>query len=131
MKPHPRIRKTIKWGGAAVTVLLAVVWLHYAIFGGASRTPPTPAPAPSNPHVWNSAPASAAGYHIYSIRQRFLPLALLMLIPTAAAWYLDTLARRRANEGGNLCPNCRYDRAGLAAGAKCPECGMLPADAKP
>jgi hypothetical protein len=29
MKPHPRppiIRKTIKWGGAAVTVLLVVVW---------------------------------------------------------------------------------------------------------
>ena len=27
MKPHPRIRKTIKWGGAAVTVLLVVVWI--------------------------------------------------------------------------------------------------------
>jgi len=27
MKPHPRIRKTAKWGGAVVTVLLAVVWL--------------------------------------------------------------------------------------------------------
>ncbi len=26
MKPHPRIRKTIKWGGAVVTVLLVVVW---------------------------------------------------------------------------------------------------------
>ena len=27
MKPHPRIRKTVKWGGAAVTVLLGVVWI--------------------------------------------------------------------------------------------------------
>jgi hypothetical protein len=27
MKPHPRIRKTIKWTGAAVTVLLVVVWI--------------------------------------------------------------------------------------------------------
>jgi hypothetical protein len=27
MKPHPKIRKTIKWGGAAVTVLLVVVWV--------------------------------------------------------------------------------------------------------
>ncbi len=30
MKPHPRppiIRKTIKWGGAVVTVLLVVVWI--------------------------------------------------------------------------------------------------------
>jgi hypothetical protein len=25
--------------------------------------------------------------------------------------------------GLNLCPKCNYDRAGLAAGAKCPECG--------
>ena len=27
MNPHPRIRKTVKWGGAAVTVLLVVVWV--------------------------------------------------------------------------------------------------------
>ena len=27
MKPHPRIRKTIKWGGAVVTVLLVVAWI--------------------------------------------------------------------------------------------------------
>ncbi len=27
MRPHPRIRKTIKWCGAAVTVLLVVVWI--------------------------------------------------------------------------------------------------------
>lgn len=27
MRPRPRIRKTIKWGGAAVTVLMVVVWI--------------------------------------------------------------------------------------------------------
>jgi hypothetical protein len=27
VKPHPRIRRAIKWGGAAVTVLLVVVWI--------------------------------------------------------------------------------------------------------
>src|ERR1043166_849379 len=27
MKPHPHIRKTIKWSGAAVTVLLMVLWV--------------------------------------------------------------------------------------------------------
>ena len=27
MKPHPRVRKTIKWGGAVVTVVLLVVWI--------------------------------------------------------------------------------------------------------
>ena len=40
---------------------------------------------------------------------------------TAAAWRLDALARRRARL--HLCPKCNYDRAGLAAGAVCPECG--------
>jgi hypothetical protein len=33
MKPHPRIRKTIKWCGAAVTVLLVVVWIASGWFG--------------------------------------------------------------------------------------------------
>ena len=32
MKPHPRIRKTIKFGGAALTVLLVVVWA-WSMFG--------------------------------------------------------------------------------------------------
>src|SRR5438105_2226695 len=27
MKPRPVIRKTVKWGGAAVTVVLVVVWI--------------------------------------------------------------------------------------------------------
>jgi hypothetical protein len=40
---------------------------------------------------------------------------------TALAWRLDTLARRRARVG--LCPKCSYNRAGLAVGAVCPECG--------
>ena len=41
-----------------------------------------------------------------------------LALPTAYLFYAD--ARRRAP---GLCPKCRYDRAGLAAGAKCPECG--------
>jgi ribosomal protein S14 len=27
MSPHPRIRKTVKWGGAAAVLLLATLWL--------------------------------------------------------------------------------------------------------
>jgi hypothetical protein len=40
MRPHPRVRKTIKWSGAAVTLLLAVAWIGsawaYLNWGGRS-----------------------------------------------------------------------------------------------
>ncbi|HVU63860.1 MAG TPA: hypothetical protein VHC70_07780 [Phycisphaerales bacterium] len=153
MKPHPRIRKTIKWGGAAVTLLLVVVWIGSgwwyphcypapwlsltALRGGVMIYYDT-APVPDHNLVerrrqilvavnkqWNWRPMFSAG-------QAKLPLWMptgLMVIPTLLAWRLDTLARRRARL--SLCAKCNYDRAGLAAGAKCPECGMLPADAKP
>ena len=48
-------------------------------------------------------------------------LAASSLLGTVVAWRLDALARRRERVG--RCPKCHYDRAGLAAGAVCPECG--------
>ena len=45
------------------------------------------------------------------------PVALT-LIPAALLWYAD---RRRCKPGA--CGGCGYDRAGLAVGVKCPECG--------
>jgi hypothetical protein len=47
------------------------------------------------------------------------------LCAAVLAWRRDAVARRREQVG--LCPKCNYDRAGLAAGAKCPECGEPPA----
>ena len=48
-----------------------------------------------------------------------------LVIPTMAAalfaWLVDAKYLRRAREGA--CPACGYDRAGLAAGVVCPECG--------
>jgi hypothetical protein len=32
-------------------------------------------------------------------------------------------ARRRVRRGKGRCPSCGYDRAGLAEGSACPECG--------
>jgi hypothetical protein len=51
------------------------------------------------------------------------PVALT-LIPAALLWYAD---RRRRGPGS--CGGCGYDRAGLAVGVKCPECGTVPAPA--
>ncbi len=50
-------------------------------------------------------------------------VALPFAIAGAAAWYADTLVRRRSLRN---CPKCNYDRTGLAAGTVCPECGGLP-----
>ena len=50
--------------------------------------------------------------------------AVVALAITALAWRLDTLARRRARVG--YCPQCSYDRTGLAVAAVCPECGRPP-----
>jgi hypothetical protein len=147
MKPHPRIRKTIKWGGAAVTVLLVVVWVvslrWYVgwwfsngafvqtskggmLFGSAYvGIPAADAGAKAGvldgradtllwSHVWHY----PRGWHAVVPAWIFVGIAGLV---TAAAWHLDTLARRRARL--SLCPKCNYDRAGLSKDAVCPECG--------
>ena len=49
------------------------------------------------------------------------PVMAVCVLVTGAAWHRDTSLRRRARL--KLCPKCGYDRAGLAAGAVCPECG--------
>jgi hypothetical protein len=180
MRPHPRIRKTIKWGGAAVTVLLVVVWIgsgwwyveycnrpndnpnnpnsvsaaggcllfqiytpapekmvDAAALASADFFMPGSGPAPGPWHWGRHGPTPAqprfaywCSYAIYGspkygvlrwIRVPLWWLALPALLATLTAWRVDTLARRRARL--NLCPKCNYDRAGIGAGAVCPECG--------
>jgi hypothetical protein len=153
MQPHPRIRRTIKWGGAAVSVLLVAGWIASAracfsvVFRDGSilslcsgqvlrirsssylpwqleGLPKFRAAAVRDQpfqwrttHVWSPAGNVRTTYDGYPL----WPLPLACVLVTAAAWRLDTLARRRERAG--RCPNCRYDRTGLAAGAVCPECG--------
>jgi len=47
--------------------------------------------------------------------------ALLFAVPAGLLWRTDIRAARRSRSGS--CPDCGYDRRGLATDAKCPECG--------
>jgi hypothetical protein len=149
MKPHPRIRKTIKWGGAAITSLLLVLWIGSWWYAVHAR------------RVWGDIdlesgslritqwtliqgipsvtirPAQGRFESFYSVRARhrqslvetsvaLWPLIGAAILGTVLAWRLDSLARGRAHRGMNLCPKCSYDRAGIAGDAKCPECGAMP-----
>ena len=148
VKPHPKIRKTVKWGGAVVTVLLVVVWIGSwwfdAEWGGEAgpwvrvvRGGLMVGLDETNPpyHTgWRTGSARFVHgdtwwFHTvqqgsdYSLHMPLWLFAGAAGVITVVAWRLDTLARRRARL--NLCPKCGYDWAGLrgGAGAVCPECG--------
>ena len=139
----------MKWGGAALAVLLAVLWIGsgwwtvgWVTSGGSvigvraglicvgGQKPGSPA-APQcgfafgyqpMPFRWTSSIVDSPTAW-QDARPLWMPTLAVLLI-TVVAWRLDTLARRRARV--NLCPKCNYDRAGLAPGAVCPECGTAP-----
>jgi hypothetical protein len=140
----------IKWGGAAVTLLLVVVWIgsefwSVAYFKGCMAigndwrgvvliwnwrgwdTDPPKRFGPRStgtPRSWVPRWERVPGRAWYVSMPLWIPGALA-LTATSLAWRKDILARRRARL--NLCPKCHYDRAGLAPGAACPECGHSPA----
>jgi hypothetical protein len=143
-----RLVRCTKWGGAAVTVVLVAAWVASWWWQWMG---PFPVRATCGMQIGGYWVRTGWGSTEFAIRQhsdRRFHLKLwppmwyhdrvrnelwvpgwMPVIPalacTALAWRLDTLARRRARL--NLCPKCHYDRAGLAAVAKCPECGEPPA----
>ena len=152
MKPHPKLRKAIKWGGLAVTVLLVVVWASsgwwtlwwyessgfgVAVNKGAFRAMQNDKQAATLTGLnFKFLPLDFSltwrYTYIKSFRPKFLllelplwPVPLACAVVTALGWFSDAASRRRARL--NLCPKCNYDRTGLAMGAKCPECGAVPA----
>jgi hypothetical protein len=127
MKPHPRIRKTIKWGGAAVTVLLLMVWVAALFWPFGWGGPPGRAVSFSGGQLMWGKAYTFEGGRDWGIETTFpVPLwlpAVAMLPPTLIAWRLDATARRSPV---NACRKCGYERTGLAGDVKCPECGAAP-----
>src|SRR5262245_51307500 len=77
-------------------------------------------------HWWIHLPQSSPGQALSSIALEvpLWPIAALLAIPSALAWLLHIVRRRRLSAG--LCTSCRYDRRGLSPNATCPECGHVP-----
>jgi len=142
-------RKTVKWGGAGLTVLLVVVWIGSGwygaqwLMGGVYGVTLIVGQAIcfKNDGSPEDLGIKAASFpqNRFDLQSSFdwenpvdgfvvqFPLwlpALLSLLATAAAWRADAKYLRRARMG--LCAGCGYDRAGLAAMSVCPECGAAP-----
>ncbi len=152
MKPHPRIRKTIKWGGAVVTVLLVVVWIGSGWWSAAAATDAGHSVTltqgtwlvgkitSANPSAhggfllerWSPPLGPRSAYFRWwfnwtSWKQNWC-LGIPGWIPTAFALLATAIAWRldtiaRRRERLYLCPKCNYDRTGITSDMKCPECG--------
>lgn len=152
MKPHPRIRKSVKWGGLAVIAVLTVVWSASAwvtveyIWGTWGRTVcVSHGTVFIGNYFWSGQPP-AHGWIVYvaerpELRWRLswgiekwtqtphlrVPLWLPTLGAiwlTLTAWWSDARARRR--QTGIVCSHCGYSRRGLPPSTPCPECGRNP-----
>src|SRR5436190_1895924 len=127
---HPGIRKTVKWGGLALSLLLAGVWVRsewivevcqwgkwdVTFVPGGTQFVHRPestneriswfrlGPSRGAPRWWwvehGTTPEKEA-WAVVPIGMVFTPTLLV----TATAWRLDSVARRRACTG--LCPKCR------------------------
>ena len=134
---------------AGLTVLLVVVWIGsgwwfgevvtpnaklLSVLGGRITLEPAPWASPTAGFSHFAIARNRVGFQLgfeWDVTNYgwsfFVPLwfpALLSLLATAAAWRADAKYLRRVREGA--CPACGYDRAGLAAGSLCPECGKQP-----
>jgi hypothetical protein len=147
MKPHPRIRKTIKWGGAGVTALLLVAWIiggwrsfyvwytpttairvsrgraevTHVIAGRSIGTTIVRGTARPEPFRLEWAWSSYSSQYSWIVCVPLWMPGAAMFIVFGLAWRQDAIARRR--ERAHLCPKCGYDRTGILKDAKCPECG--------
>jgi hypothetical protein len=140
-----RLRSTIKWGGAALTVLLLIVWvgsIRYSAWvsiqpiGQVSVIPGclfvvytrdwtivsrtiegrVSPRRPETPHFWWFH-FLTGGQAIKAITIPIWVLLVAVTLPTLYIWF-----RNRKHPSGT-CPECGYSRTGLPADRACPECG--------
>jgi hypothetical protein len=145
----------LSWLGGALCLLLVAVWIA-SLFVGVRRGRLTAAYELVNGKVtyeqWilvgNNLPPPRAQrryWQLFAASERFddpdrhhfgyweVPLwrpTLMVGVPAAALWLLEAFALdgaeiRRRKRG--RCPKCGYDRRGIAAEARCPECGAAAA----
>jgi hypothetical protein len=151
MKPHPRIRKTIKWGGAVMTVLMVVVWIGSRWWSVVGQLPvlgvvgvgggqafdcwndqipwsgaewPRLDRLPYTELAWSfkRLPVPRYGYTLY-VLPMWVPTCI-GLLATIVVWRRDS--RLSKHERIGRCPRCGYNRAGIGRDAACPECGNRP-----
>jgi hypothetical protein len=145
------VRTFVKWTGAAVTVLLLIVWVGSGWWEGGVEIRSVGGAGFSGGRVilgawppsrwefeaieWTCVRGPWVGYGwwfhylpppVVGIAMVFIPiwsLALLTGVPTA--WMFRTDRKRRRGEREGLCAKCGYDLRGLPDGRACPECGAV------
>ncbi|HEX2837804.1 MAG TPA: hypothetical protein VHN77_06715 [Phycisphaerales bacterium] len=153
MRPHPRIRKAIKWGGAAFVVAIVVIYTYtadkvwiwskvsathitlVAVRGGrieVRRFPNLGSPSlPARPAelVSGTGPTRAITWGIgeWNFGSGFTS-TIPFWTPALAALMASALAWRLDTLATrraklNACKSCGYPRTGLAPSSPCPECG--------
>lgn len=137
MKPHLRVRKTVKWGGAVIVVLLVALWIYNGwwsilfvnarsatVIADSGRLLIGPVRLTEGERRWlRRWPSSNPGRFRWGLsverahmtRQIAIPLwfpTALCVISASAAWRFDIMTRRRTHSGN--CPSCNHNLAGLA-----------------
>lgn len=149
MRSLPKLRGSLKWFGAAASLLLLSLWLMslwkiiYWWDGSGSNATITrgylgivygqhiPLSNIFNSSHWTisqSPPVPSVWSFNLSIANRFLIIPLwapfiLSFMFTLLAWQRDRALSLRARQ--RVCPHCNYNLSGLPPTAKCPECGSI------
>lgn len=144
MQPHPKMRRAVKRVGTIVCIAIVAAWglsvFYHARIGLGWGWETSLSHGQVGIGYWDTyhrwrAPRGLVvtrsrpdlrwqfEFHDPPLVARFWIPAWFVFAPvltvTVAAWWLDTRARRRTN----VCDKCGYDRTGLTAESRCPECG--------